>query len=242
MPLFRRGESASTLDLLVVGLGNPGRRHERDRHNVGFMVVDELARRHDGSFKGKFSGRVAEVRIDGQPPRAARARHLHERLRPLRAARGRVLQDAARRTCSSSTTRSTSTSAACRRASAVASPATTACARSRAGSARPSSCGCGSASAAPAAAILATSPTSCCRRSRRRTTRRRSSRAPRTRSSRSSSPVSRRRSACSTDRCRADSALSSWMVTAWSGVPDVGRFGRVRRRRPGCAGAGVDDP
>ena len=66
MPLFRRGESASTLDLLVVGLGNPGRRHERDRHNVGFMVVDELARRHDGSFKSKFSGRVAEVRVDGR--------------------------------------------------------------------------------------------------------------------------------------------------------------------------------
>ena len=66
MPLFRRGESASTLDLLVVGLGNPGRRHERDRHNVGFMVVDELARRHDGSFKSKFSGRIAEVRLDGR--------------------------------------------------------------------------------------------------------------------------------------------------------------------------------
>jgi len=66
LPLFRRGESASTLDLLVVGLGNPGRRHERDRHNVGFMVVDELARRHDGSFKSKFSGRIAEVRLDGR--------------------------------------------------------------------------------------------------------------------------------------------------------------------------------
>ena len=63
MPLFRRGEPASTLDLLVVGLGNPGRRHERDRHNLGFMVVDELARRHGGSFKGKFSGHLAEVRV-----------------------------------------------------------------------------------------------------------------------------------------------------------------------------------
>ena len=66
MPLFRRGDAASTLDLLVVGLGNPGRRHERDRHNLGFMVVDELARRHGGSFKGKFSGHLAELRLDGR--------------------------------------------------------------------------------------------------------------------------------------------------------------------------------
>ena len=62
MRLFRRGEHASTLDLLVAGLGNPGPRHERDRHNVGWMVIDELARRHGGSFKGKFSGQLAEVR------------------------------------------------------------------------------------------------------------------------------------------------------------------------------------
>jgi PTH1 family peptidyl-tRNA hydrolase len=63
LPLFRRGKSASTLDLLVVGLGNPGRRHEFDRHNVGFMVVDELARRHGGTFKGKFNGHLAEARV-----------------------------------------------------------------------------------------------------------------------------------------------------------------------------------
>jgi PTH1 family peptidyl-tRNA hydrolase len=63
--LFRRGDGASTLDLLVVGLGNPGREHGRDRHNVGWMVVDELARRHEGSFRSKFSGRLAEIRLDG---------------------------------------------------------------------------------------------------------------------------------------------------------------------------------
>jgi PTH1 family peptidyl-tRNA hydrolase len=62
--LFRRGDSASTLDLLVVGLGNPGREHERDRHNVGWMVADELARRMDGRWRAKFSGQLAEVRLD----------------------------------------------------------------------------------------------------------------------------------------------------------------------------------
>jgi PTH1 family peptidyl-tRNA hydrolase len=61
--LFRRGESASTLDLLVAGLGNPGREYERTRHNAGWMVVDELARRHGGSWRSKFSGSLADVRL-----------------------------------------------------------------------------------------------------------------------------------------------------------------------------------
>ena len=63
MRLFRRGEAASTLDLLIAGLGNPGRQHARDRHNVGWMVVEELARRHSSSFRSKFSGRLSETRL-----------------------------------------------------------------------------------------------------------------------------------------------------------------------------------
>jgi PTH1 family peptidyl-tRNA hydrolase len=63
MRLFRRGERASTLDLLVAGLGNPGREYERTRHNAGWLVLDELARRHGGSWRSKFSGSLAEVRV-----------------------------------------------------------------------------------------------------------------------------------------------------------------------------------
>jgi PTH1 family peptidyl-tRNA hydrolase len=62
--IFRRGDRASTLDLLVAGLGNPGREYAQTRHNVGWMVVDELVRRHGGSWRSKFSGQLAEVRLD----------------------------------------------------------------------------------------------------------------------------------------------------------------------------------
>jgi peptidyl-tRNA hydrolase, PTH1 family len=64
MRLWPRRQGSS-LDLLVVGLGNPGREYEQNRHNVGAMIADELARRHGGSWRSKFSARIAEIRLDG---------------------------------------------------------------------------------------------------------------------------------------------------------------------------------
>jgi PTH1 family peptidyl-tRNA hydrolase len=63
MRFLRRGDSASTLDLLVAGLGNPGSEHAHDRHNAGWMVADELVRRHEGSYRSKFGGRIADLRV-----------------------------------------------------------------------------------------------------------------------------------------------------------------------------------
>ena len=52
---------------LLVGLGNPGARHERNRHNIGFMAVDAIVRRHGfGPFRGKFQAEIAEGSIGGQ--------------------------------------------------------------------------------------------------------------------------------------------------------------------------------
>ena len=64
MRLWPRRQGSS-LDLLVVGLGNPGREYAANRHNAGWLVVDELARRHGGSWRGKFSGQLAEIRVEG---------------------------------------------------------------------------------------------------------------------------------------------------------------------------------
>jgi len=51
---------------LFVGLGNPGAKYARHRHNVGFMAVERIAERHGfGPWRRRFQGNAAEGELDG---------------------------------------------------------------------------------------------------------------------------------------------------------------------------------
>lgn len=53
--------------LLIAGLGNPGARHARNRHNIGFMAVGAIAAEHRiGPFRSRFQGAIAEGSIGGE--------------------------------------------------------------------------------------------------------------------------------------------------------------------------------
>jgi PTH1 family peptidyl-tRNA hydrolase len=52
--------------LLLVGLGNPGAQYARNRHNIGFMAVDEIVRRHGfGRWRRKFRAEISDGMLDG---------------------------------------------------------------------------------------------------------------------------------------------------------------------------------
>lgn len=52
---------------LIVGLGNPGAKYAKNRHNIGFMVVDDIAREHGfGVWRSKYQGEMSEGSFGGE--------------------------------------------------------------------------------------------------------------------------------------------------------------------------------
>lgn len=75
---------------LLVGLGNPGPRYERNRHNVGYMVIAAIRRRYDfGAERSRFQSAVSEGEMSGRKVLALRPlTYMNESGRAVREAMG----------------------------------------------------------------------------------------------------------------------------------------------------------
>lgn len=72
MSVFKRGGKPAPVDFLIVGLGNPGRRYEQTRHNIGQRAAEEIIRRFDlGRPKSRYGGAFVDGRLGAGGPRVA---------------------------------------------------------------------------------------------------------------------------------------------------------------------------
>src|SRR5947209_8650795 len=83
---MEQNPSTSNTPYLIVGLGNPGPRYTATRHNVGWMVVEEFARRHGLRFSTRQAeAEIARGRVESTPAIIAKPQtHMNESGRAVR--------------------------------------------------------------------------------------------------------------------------------------------------------------
>ena len=94
---------------LLVGLGNPGARYADNRHNIGFMVIEEIARAARAApWRRKFQGEIAETTLDGERVLLLKPQTYMNEFRARRLPRHSASTRSRSKTSSSSMTSSTS--------------------------------------------------------------------------------------------------------------------------------------
>ena len=84
--------------LLIVGLGNPGAQYAQHRHNVGFMAVDAIHRRHGfAPWRRRFQAEISEGTLAGEKVLLLKPQTYMNEFRPRGSGGGRLLQAAGRR-------------------------------------------------------------------------------------------------------------------------------------------------